>query len=207
MDSIRHLRSLVLVTGLLALAGCSSDGQFALFGYTTRPTYDPGIKTVYVPIFQNYTYDRGIEFEMTKTVIAAIESQTPMKTVSNCDEADTELFGLIRARRKLPNNMNQLGEVRDVDYGLVVEVTWRDRRTGRILSSPHGGLLAENQPEIPPGLQFAPGARLPFVQIMPLANYVPELGGSNSSVEAAVCRGTAKQIVHMMETWDCNCRR
>lgn len=199
MDRHRHFRSLALVGILLLAAGCSSDGQFTLLGYTTRPTYDPNIRTVYVPIFGNYTYDRGLEFEMTKAVIAAIESKTPMKTVSNCAEADTELIATIRSRRKLPNNTNQLGEVRDVEYSVVVEVTWRDLRTGRILSSPNGGLLPENQPDLPAG------AKLPVVLIYPTANYIPELGGSNASVQANICRNAAKQIVHMMETWNCNC--
>ena len=44
------------------LAGCSGDGNFTIFGYTTCPNYDTGIKTVRVDIFKNKTTRQGLEF-------------------------------------------------------------------------------------------------------------------------------------------------
>ena len=46
------LRIIILAAGV-ALPSCSSDGNFTLFGYTTAPNYECGIKTVRVPIFKN----------------------------------------------------------------------------------------------------------------------------------------------------------
>ena len=71
------------LTGLFAclLASCSSDGHFTIGGYTTRPNYNPDIRTVYVPIFQNVTYARGLEFDLTRAVIREIEAKTPFRVV------------------------------------------------------------------------------------------------------------------------------
>ena len=83
------------------LPGCASwDGHFCLFGYTTRPLYDLGIRTVRVPIFKNFTFRRGLEFQLTEAVIREIESKTPYKVVQEADCADTELIGTIVGRSK-----------------------------------------------------------------------------------------------------------
>ncbi len=193
-----RLRMIGLAGLLVLMAGCSADGQFSLLGYTTRPPFDPSIRTVYVPIFGNETLLKGMEFEVTKAVIREIESKTPYKVVSNCAEADTQLDGKIMGRSKAPNNINQLGEVRDVQQGLIVEVRWKDLRSGDILSVPNG----MRRPEA----NLDPLAKpLPWVQITPTANYVPELGGTTASGQDLLAKQIARQITHMMETWDSNC--
>src|SRR5471030_299804 len=86
------LRVLLILTASVALPSCSSDGNFTLFGYTTRPNYDPGIRTVHVPIFKHDTMRQGLEFELTKAVVREIEAKTTFKVVSG-GHADTELTG------------------------------------------------------------------------------------------------------------------
>jgi hypothetical protein len=187
------------LAGLLFLmSGCTSDGHFAFLGYTTRPPFDPTIRTVYVPIFGNESYIRGLEFEVTKAVIREIESKSPYKVVSNCAEADTQLDGKILSRRKGVNNLNQLGEVRDVELGLLVEVRWKDLRSGDILSVPNG--MRRPDPVIDPNAK-----PIPWVQITPSASYVPELGGSTASAQDLLAKQLARQVVHMMEVWNVNC--
>src|SRR5439155_10038104 len=108
----------------LALASCSSDGHFTVLGYTTRPNYDPDIRTVYVPIFQNVTFARGLEFELTSAVIREIEAKTPIKVVDCRANADTELIGKILSTTKGVITLNQLGEVRDAQATMGVELVW-----------------------------------------------------------------------------------
>jgi hypothetical protein len=111
------------------------DGHLNILGYTTRPNYDLGIKTVRLPIFENKTFYQGLEFEVTNAVIHAIESRTPYKIVSNANApADTELKGVITLFTQnsiLPNPNN---ERRLVQSTMNVEVTWVDLRTGKALS-------------------------------------------------------------------------
>ena len=181
--------------------GCASDGHFEILGYTTRPPYDTSIHTVYVPMFGNKTYLRGIEFEITKAIVREIEWKTPYKVVDNREAADTELSGVVVARRKGAININPLGEVREAELGLTVEVVWKDLRSGKTLSVPNGIQVRD-------GLgKRDPDAKIPPVIITPSATYAPELGGSNSSAEDLLVRQLALQVVHMMENWNANCRR
>jgi Lipopolysaccharide-assembly len=196
-------RNVWLVPMLILCAaanGCTSDGHIEILGYTTRPPFDTSIRTVYVPIFGNKTFLRGIEFEMTKAVIREIEWKSPYKVVDNREAADTELIGTVAARRKGVLNVNPLGEVRESELGLVVEVTWKDLRSGKTLSMPNGMRAREGFGK------REPDAKIPPVIITPSATYVPELGGSNASAEDLMCRQTAQQVVHMMESWTANCR-
>jgi hypothetical protein len=179
---------------LVALAGCTSDGHIEILGYTTKPPFDTSIRTVYVPMFGNKTMMRGIEFQITQAVIREIEWKSPYKVTSDRCSADTELAGTVVSRRKGVINVNQLGEVREAELGLIVEVVWKDLRSGKILSVPNGIMPRD------------PNAKILPVQITPSGTYIPELGGSNASAEDQMVRQLAQQVVHMMESWTANCR-
>lgn len=179
----------------LLLSGCTSDGHLCILGYTTAPNYDCGIRTVYVPIFQNVTFRRSVEFDMTRAVIREIEANTPFKVVSCRDRADTELIGKIVTVRKAIINQNQIGEVREAETGLGVEIVWRDLRpghVGEVLSAPK-----KKETELPP-----PGAvakEPPPVLITPQGFFIPELGGSFASAERQMVDRLARQIIFVME--------
>jgi hypothetical protein len=148
---------LVLASAAFAAASCQEGGHFTVLGYTSRPNYDLTIHTVRVPIFQNLTFRRGLEFQLTEAVIREIELKTPYKVVSaNCD-ADTELTGKIFSYNKAVINRNQLNEVREAETTLAVEVTWKNLRTGEIISRP------------PP----RPDGPLPIIPAPPPPNLLP----------------------------------
>lgn len=208
----RRLVGVALLTAAaLALPSCESDGHLCILGYTTRPNYDPNIHTVYVPIFKNKTIWRGLEFELTRAVVREIESKTPFKVQSDCDKADTELLGTIVQFNKNILNVNQLNEVRDVETVLGVEVIWRDRRTGEILSNPRPpGAVSPVAPPIaplggfsgppptpPPPPPLDPATRPILIQST--AEFVPELGQSITTAQKQNVDRLAIQIVSMME--------
>src|SRR5262245_34136667 len=136
---MRSFRSNALALLLLAVVGCANDGHFTILGYTTAPNYDPNITTVYVPIARNYSYRRGMEYDLTQAVIREISQNSPIRVTSDKNAADTELDMKIVTRKKaliLPNPVN---EIRDQDVYLQIEVVWRDLRPGHIgdvLSNP-----------------------------------------------------------------------
>jgi hypothetical protein len=116
-----------------------NGGNFVLFGYGTKPNYDCRFKTVRLKIFKNPTFWAvvpvpGLEMELTQALVRAIEQNTPYKIVQG--DADTEISGSIRSFTKVALNYNQLNEQRDVETTLVVEVLWKDLRTGEVLSTP-----------------------------------------------------------------------
>src|SRR5262249_42366028 len=63
-----------------------------------------------------------------------IESRTPYKVTQG--DADTELKGTIVGFSKAMLNYTQLNEVREAETTMVVELTWRDLRTGKYLTQP-----------------------------------------------------------------------
>jgi hypothetical protein len=189
-----------LLIGLSCLSGCESGGHFSFCGYTTQPTFDTSIRTVYVPLPENLTYYRDIEFELHKAVVRELGT-SPYRVTSDCSRADTELLLKIVRHRKTVINLNQLGETRDAELTFHIEVVWRDLRPGRggdILSNPKR-FDAEVLPlpgEAPP---IAPKA-IPLL-VTPVGSYVPEVGGSNLSAERQAVTRAAVQIVNMMEVW------
>src|SRR5687768_2229527 len=102
----------VVAAAALTLPACN-EGHLNLLGYTTEPPYDCSIQTVYVPIPQNVTFRRGLEFELKRAIDREIESKTPYRVTSNPDTADTELTTKIISRTKNVINFNQNNEVRD----------------------------------------------------------------------------------------------
>jgi hypothetical protein len=138
-----------LALAALALPGCLSEGHLTLLGYSTKPLYNCNIKTVYVPIFKNVTsrdtVRQGIEFNLTRRVIEEIETKSHYKVVSDPACADSELLGTIVVVNKGLLNINQNNEIRMGQTLMNVEIIWRDRRTGEILSSPKA-----NQPDALP---------------------------------------------------------
>jgi hypothetical protein len=183
----------------LLLPACNWDGHFDVLGYTTRPNYDTSIHTVYVPIFKNMSYRRGLEDDLTRAVIREIESKTPFRVVACEAGADSILVGTVIIRNKVINNYNQFNEVRDVDVTLAAEINWRDLRpghTGETLSQPRPGRPGDPPPDLPPGAPKPPG---PPVLVQAIGNFIPEVGGSVTTAEQIAVNRLAVQIVSMME--------
>jgi hypothetical protein len=181
------------------LSSCADGGNLCIFGYTTAPNYDMSIHTVRVPIFKNLTVRdstrEGIEFQLTQEVVRQIELQTPYKVVGEGCAADTELEGIIVAFGKNVINRNQLNEVREAETTLTAQISWRDLRTGEILSQPKRKIepipvLTDVPREPPPP---------PPVTVSSVASFTPELGQSMTTARQDNIRKLAVQIVSMME--------
>jgi hypothetical protein len=142
----QHWQLAVCAALTLLLPACEADGNFKIGGYTTRPNYDTNIHTIRIPIFQNKTFIRGVEFDLTQAVIREIEQKSPFKVVGPGCNADTELTGTITVFTKGLLNVNQLNEVREAETTLTVEVVWRDLRTGEYLTKP---IRRPGQPALP----------------------------------------------------------
>lgn len=210
---MRRLLLSLSVFCCLGLASCESGGHFSILGYTTKPNYDPCIKTVYVPIFENKTFHRGLEFDLTRAVIKEIEWKTPYKVVSDRDKADTELTGSIAAYSKNILNRNQLNEIREGEMVLTVAIVWKDIRSGEILSQPRApgvnGPAFAPLPDLAPGASAVPTSPLaaggpPCPPTQPVivastATYAPEIGQSNTSAQLVNVNRLATQIVSLME--------
>jgi hypothetical protein len=203
--------ALAALFGSAAAAGCAHDGRFGIFGYTAAPNYDPEIRTVYVPVFRTKVFEttpyRGMEMTLTRKVIDAIESKTPMKVLSDCDGADTELQGTVVAMSKVLTNRTSFNEVRELALYISCEIVWFDLRPGhegKILTNPR-----QRDAAVPPigGFQFDPDNPPPPpkpdaprpVAISANGRAMPEVGESSSTALNMCLDRLAVKIVSAME--------
>src|SRR5262249_57957678 len=93
---------------------------------------------------------QGLEMELTQAVVRESELRTPYKVVQ--EGADTELTGTIIGFTRIPLSYNQFNYPQEQETTLVVELVWRDLRTGEVLTRP----------------ARRPGEPLPAVAPMPL---------------------------------------
>lgn len=203
---------LAIAAGLFAGAcatGCRGGGDFSLFGYTTAPPFDPSVRSVYIPVFKNTTFHtsphRGIEADVTQAIVEELNRRrSPIRVVSDCDRADTELVGSIVLLQKIPQNRNLQNMVREFDLQVTVEVVWRDLRSGRVLTGTRQ-LAAEEplpdafDPSRPPPAPPQPVLVPAPVQVTAIGRAIPELGESNTTAQKAAVDRLAEQIVNMME--------
>jgi hypothetical protein len=121
----------------LSLAGCGyhlSGSASDEPGYQWKTLYRGDVHTVAVPIFANLSVSQGLEFRLTKSIINQLEGQSPYKVVPK-ERADTILEGeILRASSATVSNNRVTAEAQDKLFVLVVRFTWRDLRTGKILT-------------------------------------------------------------------------
>lgn len=135
----------VLATCLLFAAGCGyNQSDFptgdarAAEGYQWRSLYREDVRTVAVPIFSNRSFERNVEFNLSKAVVSYIESSTPYKVVPK-ERADTILEGEItRADIDSVSYDNRTALPQEQLLTVRVNFTWKDLRTGRILAERRG---------------------------------------------------------------------
>ncbi len=108
---------------LAALAGC---------GYSAKPMTPRNVRTVYVPIFDNRTFRRGIEFQLTQAVKTELLHKADLR-LSSSETADTELVGEIVDVREsvLLEDLND--DVVETGVTVTVDLVWRDLRTNRVI--------------------------------------------------------------------------
>lgn len=140
-------RAGVLLAPLLAaaIAGCGyqqSDypgaEERAAEGYKWRSLYREDVRTVAVPVFGNRSFERNVEFDLSKAVVNYIESNTPYKVVPK-ERADTILEGEVtRVEIDTISNDNVIAIPQEQLLTLRVNFTWKDLRTGRVLAERKG---------------------------------------------------------------------
>jgi hypothetical protein len=125
--------------GALATAalpsGCSSDPHE---GYAHLSTFDEDYRTIAIPILENETYVRGVEFELTDALIKEVEARTGWKVTAS-GSADTILLGRIRAVDKQQLSRSRLtGLGQEAIVGVTIDFEWRDLRTDRAIVARQG---------------------------------------------------------------------
>ncbi len=133
--SLRLNLPLLISLALGCLSGCASDSQT---GWHWGSVYREDIHSVAVPVFTSKDYRRGVESQLTDSLVKKIEEYTPYK-VEPRDRADTVLEGEIVAITPSTLSLNPYTATpQEQEYSIIVNFTWKDLRTGKILLSRQG---------------------------------------------------------------------
>lgn len=112
-----------LFTASLLLAAC---------GYTSRSQLRQNVNTIYIPIFDNLTYRRGLEFDLTNSLKNEILFRTRLKIVDK-DHADSILSGSITDVKKLVLLEDPRANLVEAAMTIIIDFSWVDLRTGRTI--------------------------------------------------------------------------
>ena len=104
-------------------------------GYSQQSLFPQDVDTIYLHMFDNRTFWRNMEYDLTDALAKRIEARTPYKIVSDPDLADTVMTGQI-------TSVSQGVLMTDRDTGNSVEqelilravVSWKNYKTGALLA-------------------------------------------------------------------------
>ena len=129
---MNRLTIILCAAAALLCGGCSQDPKD---GYSFQSVYAKNVKSVTVPIFENYTYTPELPTQLTEGLIKELQTRTPW-AVTDREHADATLSGVVRSveLRKLSSDSNS-GLVQEVAVTVLVDFELRDNRTGKVIMS------------------------------------------------------------------------
>ena len=129
-NNLRRIMFTAACAMLIGIAGCASSPTT---GYAFGSSYRDDVSSVAVPIFENDSFERAVEFELTDALVKEIEARTPYK-VMTATRADTILIGRItKIQRDVVSRSPLTGLNEEVVYRVSIDFEWSDLRTGRTL--------------------------------------------------------------------------
>jgi hypothetical protein len=118
--------SFLAILGSLELSGCK--------GYSTESLFPAEVKSVRVEMFDNLTFWRGMEYELSNALPKRIEAVSPYKVISNKDRADTVMSGqIVSVGQNVLVLERQTGRPLEKEVRLAAVVNWQDLKTGQML--------------------------------------------------------------------------
>lgn len=165
----------------LVLAGiCSAHWLLAGCGYTFGPTPLQDVRTIHVPVFTTDTARRNFDYLLTEAVQQEIRTRGGYR-LTDLANADTVLEGKVVDIRKNVLSESRFDDPRELQIMLGAQISWIDRRNGRILQ----------QQTFPISQELAMQASQ--------ASFAPEVGQSLATAQHDAVRQLAARIVDLTE--------
>lgn len=123
------LCSYALALFISAFCGCSE-----MSGYSNKSLFPEDVSSVCLEMFDNKSFRRGVEYELSDALAKRIEAATPYKIISSKDRADTVLSGqIVQVSELVLSVERQTGRPLEKELMLTAVVNWKDLKTGRLL--------------------------------------------------------------------------
>ena len=122
-----------LITACFGFCGCAEMGTESV-GYSNESLFPQDVTSVYVKMFDNRSFHRGVEYELTDALAKRIEAQTPYRIVSSTDRADTVISGqIVSIAESVLTVERQTGRALEKQLQLRAVVNWKNLKTGELL--------------------------------------------------------------------------
>jgi hypothetical protein len=116
----------ITIASLAGFCGCA--------GYSNKSLFPEDVGSVYVEMFDNKSFWRGVEYELTDALAKRIEAETPYKIISSRDRADTVISGQIVSIDELwISTERQTGRPLEKEVKVQAVVNWKNLKTGELL--------------------------------------------------------------------------
>lgn len=126
--------SSVLAVLCSCVCACSLAGCSGLAGYSNESLFPRDVETVRVEMFDNQTFRRSVEYELTDALSKRIEADTPYKIVTDPDRADTVIGGQLVSIEELALSTDRdVGTVLESEVLLRAVVHWKNLKTGDLM--------------------------------------------------------------------------
>jgi len=92
------------------------------------------LNSVCLEMFENQTFRRGLEYELTDALAKRIEAETPYKIISSVDRADTVMNGQItEISEAVLTTERETGFALEKELYVKAVVNWKNLKTGQLL--------------------------------------------------------------------------
>jgi hypothetical protein len=103
-------------------------------GYANASLYPGDVGSIYVEMFDNRSFRRGVEYTLTDALAKRIEAHTPYKIVSDRDRADSVISGqLVTIGEGILTLDRELGQALEREVVLTAVVNWKNLKTGKLM--------------------------------------------------------------------------
>ena len=103
-------------------------------GYSNESMFPEDVRSVCLEMFDNQTFRRGVEYELSDALAKRIEADTPYKIVSDSDRADSVINGQIVSIGELALSTDRdIGTVLEREVELRAVVNWKNLKTGQLM--------------------------------------------------------------------------
>lgn len=122
--------ALTFATLLLAaaLTGCGAGG------YSNESLYPTDVRSVRLEMFDNRSFRRGVEYELSDALAKRIEVDTPYKIVSDKDRSDSVISGQLVAISETALTIDRdVARPLEREVVLTAVVTWKNLNTGKLM--------------------------------------------------------------------------
>jgi hypothetical protein len=121
-------RTLLLFSTFIFLVTCSSDPTT---GYSSTSLYNQQFRSISVPIFENETMSRNMEFLLTDAIVKQIQTRTSYQVLDDT-HADTMLSGTItNVKLRTISTSRTTGLDNEVMVTATINFEWLNLRTGK----------------------------------------------------------------------------